>query len=81
MTEAEWWRLMFLSLTRAMCLADHMGDAWGSFHDAWELAGLGEIPMREDGDGMPDMQAIEAMGGRCFWVEPKMPPREPDAAS
>ena len=76
MNEAEWWRMMFLSLTRAMCLADHMGDAWGSFHDAWKLAGLGEIPMTADGD--PDFKAIEAMGARCFWVEPKMPPRSTD---
>lgn len=76
MSEAEWWRMLFLSLTRSMCLADHLGDAWEAFHAAWKLAGIGELPLTDTGD--VDFDAIVAMGGRSFWAGRERPiPQRP----
>jgi hypothetical protein len=71
--DVDWWRTLFVSLTRAMCLSDHMGDAWNEFFKAWELAGM-KLPTKIDDNEVPSLEALETMGARSFWTEPKMLP-------
>lgn len=48
------------SLGRALCLADHMGDAWEDVRKTFRLLGLG---FHEGEDGMPSFEAFEKAGG------------------
>lgn len=67
LTERE--RVLFLSVVRAACLADHMGDMWNALH---EVAGTLGIELPEDDDGDVDLEAVEQMGGRGVWTDPKL---------
>lgn len=59
-------RKVMTSMAMAMCLADHMGDAWDNARKAFELLGL---PFMEDDDGIPDYYGFESDGGVSMYSD------------
>jgi len=65
-------RVLFLSIVRSACLADHMGDMW---NDLLEIAKMLDIELPEDEENDISgisLEGVEEMGGRGIWTDPKL---------